>query len=191
MPCCSAYRPVFSVPRAAMRACGANCSVAAVSPKAMAACCWRSAGCIRKSGIAPCWKAFARAREKRPMGLVIVGDGLRRKAVEAQATRIGHVHMAGAVTDRDRLADIYASADLCWCMGSGRRPMVCCRCRSHAVGLGRRRSGQRWRSRPGVPHGASRVYRAGDAAVLAAPPSWTCLGKQRPFPPPTGIGSPR
>ncbi len=58
-------------------------------------------------------EAFAKARETRPdLGLVLVGDGLTRKAVERAARATGHVNLMGAVTDRERLATIYASADL-------------------------------------------------------------------------------
>ena len=57
--------------------------------------------------------AFAKARERRPdLGLVLIGDGLTRKAVERATGKAGHVHLMGAVTDRDRLAALYASADL-------------------------------------------------------------------------------
>jgi alpha-1,6-mannosyltransferase len=58
-------------------------------------------------------EAFAKARETRPdLGLVLIGDGLARKAVERAARKAGHVHLLGAVTDRERLAALYASADL-------------------------------------------------------------------------------
>jgi len=58
-------------------------------------------------------EAFAKARETRPdMGLVLIGDGLTRKTVERAARKGGRVHLLGAVTDRDRLATLYASADL-------------------------------------------------------------------------------
>ena len=58
-------------------------------------------------------EAFAKARETRPdQGLVLIGDGLTRGAVERAAGRAGRVHLMGAVTDRDRLAALYASADL-------------------------------------------------------------------------------
>ena len=58
-------------------------------------------------------EAFAKARETRPdLGLVLVGDGLTRKTVERAARKAGNVHLLGAMTDRDRLATLYASADL-------------------------------------------------------------------------------
>jgi alpha-1,6-mannosyltransferase len=57
--------------------------------------------------------AFAKARETRPdLGLVLIGDGLTRRTVERAARKAGHVHLLGAVTDRMRLAGLYASADL-------------------------------------------------------------------------------
>ena len=57
--------------------------------------------------------SFAKARETCPdLGLLLVGDGLTRKAVERAAAKTANVHLLGAVTDRDRLATLYASADL-------------------------------------------------------------------------------
>lgn len=57
-------------------------------------------------------EGFVRAQASRGgLGLVLVGDGLRRKAVERAARRASHVHLLGAIVDRDRLARIYASAD--------------------------------------------------------------------------------
>jgi alpha-1,6-mannosyltransferase len=56
---------------------------------------------------------FARAKRRRSgLGLVLVGDGLARKAVEAAADRAGNVFLMGAVSDRALMARIYASADL-------------------------------------------------------------------------------
>jgi len=55
--------------------------------------------------------AFARAKASRPIGLVIVGDGLARKHVERAAAAAGNVYLAGAIRDRDMLAKLYASAD--------------------------------------------------------------------------------
>ena len=58
-------------------------------------------------------KAFAKARAtRRDLGLVLIGDGLNRKAVERAASKTASVHLLGAVTDRRRLASLYASADL-------------------------------------------------------------------------------
>lgn len=55
--------------------------------------------------------AFARAKASRPIGLVIVGDGLARKHVERAAAAAGNVHLAGVIRDREMLAKLYASAD--------------------------------------------------------------------------------
>lgn len=131
-------------------------------------------------------EAFARAREKRPMGLVIVGDGLRRKAVQAHAERIGHVHMAGAVTDRDRLADMYASADLL-VHGSAAETYGFAVAEAMLSGL------------PVVVpdsggaldlalRGVSRLYKAGDAASCSDA-VLDILTQKRPLPPASGIGS--
>ncbi len=56
--------------------------------------------------------ARARARLDQPMGLVLAGDGLTRAAVEKYAAQAGNVLLLGAVTDRGRLARLYASADV-------------------------------------------------------------------------------
>jgi len=57
-------------------------------------------------------RGFAAARARQPdLGLVIIGDGLTRGAVEREARRAGHVHLAGAIVDRELLARCYASAD--------------------------------------------------------------------------------
>lgn len=56
---------------------------------------------------------FIHAKRKLPnLGLVIVGDGLTRKSVERAARRAGNVCLFGAVSDREEMARIYASADL-------------------------------------------------------------------------------
>jgi alpha-1,6-mannosyltransferase len=57
-------------------------------------------------------RAFAQARRHRPMGLVLIGGGFNRARVEKLAQQAGHVHMAGAVTDRALLARMLASGDL-------------------------------------------------------------------------------
>ena len=58
-------------------------------------------------------EGFAKARRTNPgLGLVLVGDGLRRDAVAKAAARAGHVHMLGAVSERSLMARLYASADL-------------------------------------------------------------------------------
>ncbi len=56
---------------------------------------------------------FAKARRTNPgLGLVLVGDGLRRDAVARAADRAGNVHMLGPIADRGLMARLYASADL-------------------------------------------------------------------------------
>ena len=59
-------------------------------------------------------EGFARAREAsgRELGLVLVGDGPWRLQIERLARRHRGVHMLGAVSDRDQIARVYASADL-------------------------------------------------------------------------------
>ena len=55
--------------------------------------------------------AFDRARRRRPMGLVIFGDGPLRRWVRRKAARTVGVHLAGHTKDRDELATVLASAD--------------------------------------------------------------------------------
>jgi alpha-1,6-mannosyltransferase len=55
--------------------------------------------------------AFRRASARRPMGLVIYGDGPLRRWVERNAARVPGVHLAGFVSDRDEIAKSLASAD--------------------------------------------------------------------------------
>jgi alpha-1,6-mannosyltransferase len=56
---------------------------------------------------------FSKARRAHPgLGLVLVGDGLRRDAVAKAAARVGGVHRLGAVSDRSLMARLYASADM-------------------------------------------------------------------------------
>jgi len=58
-------------------------------------------------------EGFSRARQTHPgLGLVLVGDGLRRDAVAKAAARAGNVHLLGAVSERGQMARLYASADL-------------------------------------------------------------------------------
>lgn len=65
--------------------------------------------------LATVMEAVARANTTRPVGLYLVGDGLARKAVERTAARLNargaHIHVAGQIRDRDRLAALMASAD--------------------------------------------------------------------------------
>lgn len=58
-------------------------------------------------------EGFVRARAERPdTVLLVIGDGPTRGAVERLVRRSPGVHLMGPVTDRRRLAEIYASADL-------------------------------------------------------------------------------
>ncbi|MBU2654895.1 glycosyltransferase [Acidomonas methanolica] len=45
------------------------------------------------------------------VGLVIIGDGLSHERVRRKAARAAHIHVAGRVDDRSRLATMMASAD--------------------------------------------------------------------------------
>lgn len=56
-------------------------------------------------------EGFSLASAKRPMGLVVFGDGPTRSRVELHASRVPHVHVFGALGDRARLARYLASAD--------------------------------------------------------------------------------
>lgn len=55
--------------------------------------------------------AVATAQKKRPIGLYILGDGLSHGTVRTKAAGAAHVHVAGRITDRDRVARMMASAD--------------------------------------------------------------------------------
>ena len=55
--------------------------------------------------------AVAQVNKSRPVGLYLIGDGPRRKAVEKHARSVKGVHVAGQVRDRHRLAKILASSD--------------------------------------------------------------------------------
>jgi alpha-1,6-mannosyltransferase len=58
-------------------------------------------------------EGFARARAVNPgLALAVIGDGPIRPSIEAAAARVGGVVLTGAITDRDRLARHYASADI-------------------------------------------------------------------------------
>ncbi len=58
-------------------------------------------------------EGFRHARVRLPnIALVVVGDGLAGKAVRRAAAGLDGVHLAGAISEPERLADIYASADL-------------------------------------------------------------------------------
>lgn len=56
-------------------------------------------------------RAVARLRRRRPVGLYIIGDGPARVAIGRMAARVPGVHLAGVVSDRQRLATLLASAD--------------------------------------------------------------------------------
>jgi alpha-1,6-mannosyltransferase len=55
--------------------------------------------------------AVSRAQQQRTIGFYIAGDGLSRRSVEAKAARARHVHVAGAIQDREKLAGMIASVD--------------------------------------------------------------------------------
>jgi alpha-1,6-mannosyltransferase len=55
--------------------------------------------------------SVSKAQQSRPIGLYVVGDGLTHTQVRAKAARAAHVHVAGRVSDRARLARMVASAD--------------------------------------------------------------------------------
>ena len=55
--------------------------------------------------------SVSEAQQSRPVGLYVVGDGLTHARVRAKAARASHVHVAGRVSDRERLARMVASAD--------------------------------------------------------------------------------
>lgn len=57
------------------------------------------------------FRALALAQRQRAVGLVVFGDGPLRRWVEARASRVPGVHVAGFVEDRDRIARSVASAD--------------------------------------------------------------------------------
>ena len=58
------------------------------------------------------FEAFRHASLRRPMGLLVFGDGPQRQAVERLARRTPGVHLAGYVDERDALAASMASADV-------------------------------------------------------------------------------
>jgi alpha-1,6-mannosyltransferase len=55
--------------------------------------------------------AVTLAQASRPIGLVIVGDGLIHGQVRAKAERAQHIHLAGRIEERVVLAAMLASAD--------------------------------------------------------------------------------
>ena len=56
-------------------------------------------------------RAVARAQQTRPVGLYVIGDGLMHDQVRKQASGLAHIHVAGAETNRHKLAQMLASAD--------------------------------------------------------------------------------
>jgi alpha-1,6-mannosyltransferase len=56
-------------------------------------------------------EAATKVQEVRPAGLYIVGHGLSHGTILAKAAAARHVHVAGRITDRVRLARMVASAD--------------------------------------------------------------------------------
>jgi alpha-1,6-mannosyltransferase len=56
-------------------------------------------------------EAFRQVRRQRSAGLVVFGDGPLRAWVERSSERVGGVHIAGLVRDREWLARALASAD--------------------------------------------------------------------------------
>lgn len=56
-------------------------------------------------------RATAAAASRRPVGLVIVGNGMARKSIEKAAARYTHVNVAGQIDDRALLSRMLASAD--------------------------------------------------------------------------------
>lgn len=55
--------------------------------------------------------AFRSFTQTKPAALYLIGDGPSRKWVDAQASRVDGVHVAGPVRDRARLARMLASGD--------------------------------------------------------------------------------
>jgi alpha-1,6-mannosyltransferase len=56
-------------------------------------------------------EAAAQAGRTRPVGLYLIGDGLIRGAIERKARSLPHIHVAGQVDDRAKVAAMMASAD--------------------------------------------------------------------------------
>lgn len=55
--------------------------------------------------------AVKQLQQKVPVGLLLIGDGPMRNAVEKKAADIPNVYVAGQIRDRKRIASILASAD--------------------------------------------------------------------------------
>ncbi len=55
--------------------------------------------------------AVRRVNRRRPVGLLLFGDGPLRRWVERRAAKVPHVRVAGFVADREAVADAVANAD--------------------------------------------------------------------------------
>lgn len=133
-------------------------------------------------------EAIDRARRARPdLGLVVVGDGLARGSVERAAARAGGIVLLGAMSDRDALATILASADL-FVHGSGAETYGLAAAEAMASGL------------PIVvpdvggaadlaAYGSSKIYRTGQAADCAQAILAVLAGRADPptTPPPASL----
>lgn len=56
-------------------------------------------------------RAVAEAARKRPVGLLLVGDGAKRSRLEQLAQRLGNIAVLPRISDRGELASLLASAD--------------------------------------------------------------------------------
>jgi len=56
-------------------------------------------------------RAVAEASRKKPVGLLLVGDGPRRQTLDLASARFSNIELLMPVTDRDELARLVASAD--------------------------------------------------------------------------------
>jgi len=56
-------------------------------------------------------RAVAEAARKKPVGLLLVGDGPRRQTLELACARFSNIELLMPVTERDELARLLASAD--------------------------------------------------------------------------------
>ncbi|MBV8683355.1 MAG: glycosyltransferase [Caulobacteraceae bacterium] len=112
-------------------------------------------------------EGFVRARADRPdIVLLVIGDGPTRGAVERLVRRSPGVHLMGPVTDRRRLAEIYASADLL-VHGSGAETygLVVAEAMSSGLPVVAPDTGG---AADLARRGAAVTYRTGDAASCAA-----------------------
>jgi alpha-1,6-mannosyltransferase len=56
-------------------------------------------------------RAVAEAARERNVGMLLIGDGSKRRKLELLAERLGRVAVLPAIADRDELAELLASAD--------------------------------------------------------------------------------